>query len=97
MGLAPVAVLPEYQRKGIGGTLIREGIGLLQVRGCPFIIVLGHPAYYPHFGFTPASQYGIRCEWDVPDGAFMIRLLDPEVMADVSGLAKYRPEFHELT
>jgi putative acetyltransferase len=67
---------------------IREG-------GCPFIIVLGHPEYYTRFGFEPASRFGISSEWDVPDEAFMILILDEKTMDGVSGVAKYRQEWAE--
>jgi putative acetyltransferase len=97
MGLAPMAVLPESQRKGIGTELVREGITRLKSRGCPFVIVLGHPEYYPRFGFEPASRYNIQSEWEVPDEAFMILVLDPSAMRGISGLARYRPEFAEAT
>ena len=95
MGLAPMAVLPEYQRQGIGSQLIRTGIARLARRRCPFIVVLGHAEYYPRFGFEPASRYGIRSEWEVPDDAFMILILDQSEMQDISGVAIYRPEFAE--
>lgn len=93
MGLAPMAVLPEYRRQGIGSALVRHGLGILRQRKCPFVIVLGHPTYYPRFGFELASRYGIRCEWDVPDEAFMILLFDRVRMRNASGLARYLPEF----
>ena len=66
MGLAPMAVLPEWQRRGIGSELIGSGIAGLASRQCPFVLVLGHAEYYPRFGFEPASRYGIRSEWEVP-------------------------------
>jgi len=96
MGLAPMAVLPEYQRQGIGSKLIRAGIAKLKRRQCPFIIVIGHAEYYPRFGFEPASRYRIRCEWEVPDDAFMILSLNKSGMQGVLGVAKYRPEFAEI-
>jgi putative acetyltransferase len=95
MGLAPMAVLPEFQRQGIGASLVREGITRLRSRGCPFVIVLGHAEYYPRFGFEPASRYRIHSEWEVPDNAFMILVLNPSAMRGASGLARYRPEFAE--
>ncbi|MDA2925403.1 N-acetyltransferase [Acidobacteria bacterium AH-259-L09] len=97
MGLAPMAVLPEYQKQGVGSELTRTGITELKCTGCPFVIVLGHAEYYPRFGFEPASRYGIRSEWEVPDEAFMILVLDNSVMEGISGVARYRPEFAEAT
>lgn len=96
MGLAPMSVLPERQRDGIGSKLVHAGLVALVERGCPFVIVLGHPDYYPRFGFERASARGVRCEWDVPDEAFMLLVLDVTAMDGVSGLARYRPEFSEL-
>jgi len=61
----------------------------------PFIIVLGHASYYLRFAFEPASHYRIRCEWDVPDTAFMILLLDESQMRESAGIARYLPEFAE--
>jgi putative acetyltransferase len=95
MGLAPMAVLPEYQRKGIGTDLVREGIKRLTSQGCPFVMVLGHAEYYPRFGFEPASRYRIQSEWEVPDEAFMILMINESAIIGVSGLARYRPEFAE--
>ena len=95
--LAPMAVLPEYQRRGIGSKLIETGTRKLKAAGFPFIIVLGHPSYYPRFGFQPASTFGIKCEWDVPPEAFMLLILDHARMQGISGLAQYRPEFLMVT
>jgi len=96
MGLAPMAVLPEFQRQGIGSRLVRYGLDILRQGSCPFIIVLGHPEYYPRFGFEPASTHKIRCQWTgVPDEAFMIIILDKDAMAGVSGIAAYRSEFDD--
>ncbi|NIQ92198.1 MAG: N-acetyltransferase [Deltaproteobacteria bacterium] len=95
MALAPMAVLPEYQRQGIGSKLVRAGIARLVSSNCAFVIVLGHADYYPRFGFEPAHSYGVRCEWEVPDDAFMILVLNESVMQGISGVARYRPEFAE--
>jgi len=96
MGLAPIAVLPDIQRQGIGTLLINKGIEELKKLGSPFIIVLGHHDYYPRFGFEKASLYGIKCQYDnVPDDAFMILWLDKSKAGHISGLAKYREEFNE--
>jgi putative acetyltransferase len=95
--LAPMAVLPEQQRRGIGSRLVECGNQKLKLAGYPFIIVLGHPEFYPRFGFVPANTRDIKCEWDVPAEAFMLLVLDEARMKGVSGLAKYRDEFSTIT
>jgi putative acetyltransferase len=96
MGLAPVAVLPEFQRRGIGGKLVESGLDSLREQACPFVIVVGHPEYYPRFGFKPASGHGLKCQWEgVPDPAFMIVVLDESRMKGVSGTARYRSELDQ--
>jgi putative acetyltransferase len=94
-GLAPMGVRPGYQRQGIGSDLVRAGLALLfHERQSPFVIVLGHPEYYPRFGFEPASKYGVECQWEgVPDEAFMIRVRDGHDTGGLSGVARYRDEF----
>lgn len=91
--LGPMSVLPEHQRQGIGSQLVETGNRRLKEAGCPFILLVGHPDFYPRFGFTPASSHGIVCEWEVPDDAFLLLVLDEARMRGVSGLARYRPEF----
>jgi putative acetyltransferase len=94
MGLAPMAVLPEFQRQGIGSQLVNAGLDIIKKAKYPFVIVLGHPTYYPRFGFVPASRYGIKSEYkNVPDEAFMILVFDQPALKGISGVAKYRPEF----
>lgn len=95
MGLAPMAVLPDFQKKGIGARLIEKGIEELKKSNCPFVIVLGHPEYYPKFGFKAASRYGIRSTWEVPDEAFMILKLMDVDLSNYVGVARYRREFDE--
>jgi putative acetyltransferase len=95
MGLGPMAVLPEFQRKGVGTALIQTGITKLRILGCPFVVVLGHSGYYPKFGFERASLYGIRSRWDVPDDVFMVLILDEPAMDEIWGVAHYREEFDE--
>jgi putative acetyltransferase len=93
-GLAPLAVRTAWQRRGIGAALTVDGIRRLREAGAPFVVVLGHPEYYPRFGFEPASRHGVRCQWPgVDDAAFMLLVLDPAVTARVGGVARYRPEF----
>lgn len=98
LGLAPLAVTPNYQGRGIGSALCRESLKRIAVQKPPFVIVLGHPEYYPRFGFKRASLFNIRCAYqDVPDDCFMIRIFDREKMAGVSGVAYYRPEFDSVS
>jgi putative acetyltransferase len=95
MGLAPLAVVPGRQRRGIGSALVERGLAILRERDCPFVIVLGHPGYYPRFGFERASAHGLACQWEgVPDEAFMVLILDEAAMEGVSGVAEYRAEFN---
>ena len=95
--LAPLAVLPEYQRRGIGRKLVEAGNRILEDAVCPFVIVLGYPDYYRRFGFMPAGAHGITSPWDVPDEVFMILISDPAKMRGVRGLAQYREEFSTVT
>lgn len=96
MGLAPMAVLPDRQRMGVGSQLVTRGLELLRERGCPFVVVVGHPEYYPRFGFEPASAHRLVSQWEgIPDAAFMVLILDAGAMANVSGVARYREEFNE--
>jgi putative acetyltransferase len=59
MGMAPLSVTPQHQNRGVGSTLVTNGLGQLFDRGCHFVVVLGHPEYYQRFGFRPASQFGV--------------------------------------
>jgi putative acetyltransferase len=92
LGLAPMAISPEYQRRGIGSRLVREGLKECRRIGCDVVVVLGHPGYYPRFGFVPASRRGLRCEYPVPDEVFMVFELKPDALPG-PGLVRYRPEF----
>ncbi|MFD9885724.1 GNAT family N-acetyltransferase [Streptomyces alboflavus] len=74
--LAPVAVLPAYQKTGAGSAVVRAVLHAARARGEQLVLVLGHPDYYPRFGFTPASAYGIRPSFEVPDEAMMALVLD---------------------
>lgn len=93
LGLAPVAVLPDYQRQGIGSLLIREGLKECARSGFEAVVVLGHPDFYPRFGFISASRKNLRCEYDVPDEVFMVLELESGALQDCTGTVKYRSEF----
>ena len=93
LGLAPVAVLPEYQRQGIGTLLIQQGLEECGRSGFQAVVVLGHPDFYSRFGFFPASRKSLKCEYDVPDEAFMVLELESGALQDCSGTVKYRSEF----
>ena len=96
MGLAPMGVLPSHQRQGVGSLLVRHGLDYLRQSGCPFVIVLGHPNYYPRFGFEPASRYKLSSQWEgVPDEAFMVVVFDNKVLPEAGGIVRYRAEFDE--
>jgi putative acetyltransferase len=96
LGLAPMAVLPEYQRQGIGSQLVRSGLDACVRQGHLVVVGLGHPNYYPRFGFVPAAATGLRCEYPVPDEVFMVAELVSGTLDCRTGLVKYRPEFAEV-
>lgn len=93
LGLAPMAILPDYQRQGLGSGLITYSLPECGDRGFDAVFVLGHPDYYPRFGFFPASRKGFSCEYPVPDEVFMARELRDGCLAGYSGVIRYRSEF----
>ena len=94
IGLAPMAVLPEFQNQGIGSLLVRRGLEECRKAGHDCVVVLGHPEYYPRFGFVPASKYGIKSEFDVRDEVFMVLELYEGALSGCKGTVKYQPEFN---
>ncbi len=92
--LAPMAVLPEHQRKGIGSALVNEGLKMLKERHIGSVVVLGHPEYYPRFGFRPASQWGIKCAFPCPDEAFMAVELLPGALNGKTGTVVFPEAFN---
>jgi len=94
IALAPMSVLPACQRKGIGSQLVHAGLEECRRIGHELVVVLGHPNYYPRFGFVPASTYSIKSEFDVPDEAFMVLELRQGAFSGRSGIVKYHPEFY---
>ena len=99
--LAPLAVIPEYQRQGIGGKLIGAGIDIISKTGVGLVFVLGHPGYYPRHGFKPAGVLGFKAPYPIPEkdaGAWMVRELRPDIIGKAEGSvicskALDRPEY----
>jgi putative acetyltransferase len=96
IGLAPLAVSPERQNEGIGSALVEEGLRQCREAKYPFVVVLGHPNYYPRFGFVPASRFNVKSEYDVRDEVFMIQELQQSSLLGIAGTAKYQNEFNEV-
>jgi len=97
IALAPLAVLPAFQRQGIGGQLVRAGLNACRAASYEIVIVLGHPNYYPRFGFERASLYDIRWEHEAPDEAFMVTALKPGVLEGIKGIVSYHPAFDRFS
>jgi putative acetyltransferase len=96
IGLGPMAVRPSMQRHGIGTALIHAGLDRCRELDYDFAVVLGHPNYYPRFGFVPANRFGITCIWQVPEDVFMALEFREHSLVGSSGLATYEPEFNEF-
>lgn len=95
-GLAPVAVSPVWQRRGIGSRLVRAGLEACRQAGRNVVVVLGDAAFYARFGFVPARHLGIRWEHDAPDEAFQVAELQDGALAGRGGVARYQPEFADV-
>lgn len=94
MGLGPMAVILAHQCKGAGSALVKVGLEKCKELGYGAVIVLGHPGYYPRFGFVPSVNYGIRCEYDVPPEVFMVIELQPGYLQDAPGIIHYHAAFN---
>lgn len=93
MGLAPMAVLPERQRNGIGTELVQAGLVECEKNSFGAVVVLGYPEYYPRFGFMPSSHFGIGCEYEVPEDVFMVLELQEGYLRGATGIIKYHSVF----
>jgi putative acetyltransferase len=96
MGLAPMAVAPAHQRHGIGSALVRAGLERCREIGAEAVVVLGHPDFYPRFGFLPAARFGLTCEYDVPAEAFMVLELERHALRGATGTVSYHRAFASI-
>ncbi|HEY9671203.1 MAG TPA: N-acetyltransferase [Waterburya sp.] len=93
LALAPLAVTRTRQREGIGSQLVQVGLFKCRELGHSIVVVLGHPHYYPRFGFEKASQFGIQSPFSVPDEVFMVQELKPNALRNVRGMVRYPAYF----
>lgn len=96
VGLAPMAVASAHRNQGVGAALVHAGLEACRALGVDAVVVLGHPTYYPRFGFQPAGRWGITSEYDAPPEAFMALELRAGALAGVSGTVRYHEAFGEL-
>ena len=94
LGIGPVAVLPEFQRTGIGSHLMNIGLEICRQNGFDFTVLLGDPAYYCRFGFIPGREFGLSSDYGDGD-YFQVRELNPGVLRGAKAVVKYVPEFKE--
>ena len=95
LALAPMAVHPEVQNQGIGSRLVRDGLEVCRRLDHLIVVVVGHPDYYPRFGFTPARARGLEAPFQVPDEAFRVLELIPGALDGVAGMVHYPPAFDD--
>jgi putative acetyltransferase len=95
LGLAPLAVMPDHEKHGVGRRLIQNGLAECHRWGAGFVVVIGDPPYYTRFGFEPATKYGLRSEFDAGD-AFLVFKLESGALPPPGALVKYAPEFSDL-
>ena len=95
LALAVLAVRPELQNQGVGSQLVRDGLERCRILRHRIVVVVGHPAYYPRFGFSPARAQGLEAPFPVPDEAFLALELVPGALDGVAGMVKYPPPFGE--
>lgn len=93
LALAPLSVHQDFQCLGIGSALIEEGLNECRRLGHRIVIVVGHPAYYPKFGFVPAREFGIKAPFPCPDEVFMVLPLTDNALDGIAGTVRYPPAF----
>ena len=93
IALAPMAVTPAWQRRGVGSALVREGLLRCRSIDRPLVFVLGHKHYYPRMGFEPAAARGLHYKNELLDTHFMVAELEPGALDGVTGTVEYLSEF----
>ena len=96
IGLAPMAIVPKLQKKGIGSQLVKAGLESCLAQGFDAVVVLGHPEYYTQFGFVPSVRFGIKSEYEVPDEVFMRLELTKGSLKGHQGVIKYDSAFDNV-
>jgi len=97
LALAPMSVLPEFQDQGIGTGLLKYGLEECRKLGHKIIVVIGHPEYYPRFGFVKAAEKGLTLPFEASEEVFMVLELVPGALNGVRGTIDYPKEFHDVT
>ena len=93
LALAPMSIIPGFQNKGLGGDLIMAGMKAANELGFTSVLVLGHPKYYPKFGFKKASKWKIKAPFDVPEEAMMAIELKNGSLNFGGGIIDFPPEY----
>ncbi len=94
LALAPVAVLPEYQNRGIGSRLITKSHDIAKAQGFNSIVLLGHEKYYPKFGYVQASKFNITFPFEAPKENCMVKELVVNALVGITGVVEYPVEFN---
>jgi predicted N-acetyltransferase YhbS len=95
LSLAPISVLPKYQKKGVGYKLVKRGLDDCKKTNYDVVIVVGHPNDYPRFGFKPASKWKIQLPIDAPDEAFMAIELKEKTIEKYTGTVVFPKEYYD--
>jgi putative acetyltransferase len=96
IALSPLVVHPDYQCTGVGAALIEEGLKACRALGHRIVIVIGHPGYYPRYGFRSARENGIAAPFTVADDVFMVLALDPGALDGIQGTVRYPEAFDAI-
>lgn len=94
IALAPMSVRPDFQGNGIGSALVMAGLSECKRLGYEHVVLIGHPDFYPRFGFKPAREHGLEVSIPVPDNVFLVCELKERALKNISGMIKYPPAFY---